>query len=163
MEVFNRLDAEEERFHEGELRIGGVKHAQGEHHRDARQDEQESRRQSASYAMQQPARIGRKLLRLGPRQQHAEIQRVQELRLGKPLLLFHENAMHEGDLPRRTAKAQEADLHPDAESLAERNGTGDGHIVNGLSRGRFMSSARQYDTLLRHLQPLVRLRGSLEH
>src|SRR6476620_3538324 len=49
-----------------------------EHHEGAGQHERETCGKSAQGAVQQPADIGRKLRGLWPRQQHAEIMRVQE-------------------------------------------------------------------------------------
>ena len=51
------------------------------------------RRAATAHPVQQPADIGRKLRRLGSRQQHAEVQRVQELRLRHPLFLVHDDAV----------------------------------------------------------------------
>ena len=75
--------------------------------------------QPAAHAVQQPADIGRELLRLRPRQQHAEVERVQEARLVDPLLLVDHDAMHHGDLAGRAAEIDAADLEPDLEELAE--------------------------------------------
>ncbi len=49
--------------------------------------------------MQQPTHIDRKLLGLGPGQQHAIVERMQEPRLPDPSLLLDEDAVHDGDLP----------------------------------------------------------------
>ncbi len=90
------------------------------HDRDgAGQNEEHARDQAAGDAMQKPAKISRKLLRLGPRQQHAEVQRLQETRLADPALFLDEEAMHDGDLPGRTAEAGEGDLRPCARRLFE--------------------------------------------
>ena len=64
-----------------------VEQAQAQHHQRAGQHEQDAGREPAAHAVQQPADIGRELLRLRPRQQHAEVERVQEPRLVDPLLL----------------------------------------------------------------------------
>ena len=45
---------------------------------DARQDEQNAGDEPAPGPVQQPADIDRELLRLGPRQQHAVVERMQE-------------------------------------------------------------------------------------
>ena len=68
--------------------------------------------------MQQPADVGRELLRLGPGQQHAVVERVQEARLADPALLVDEHAVHQRDLTGRAAEAEQADLRPGAERLA---------------------------------------------
>ena len=71
-------------------------------------------REPAAHAVQQPADIGRELLRLRARQQHAEIERVQETRLVDPFLLVDHDAVHHRDLAGRSAEAEAADLEPDA-------------------------------------------------
>src|SRR5690606_17582028 len=114
------------------LRIGGVKNAENEHHQKAGQDEQKPRHKAAPQPMQQPAGIGRKLLRLRPRQQHAEIERMEKLRLAEPLLLLHKNPVHQRDLASRAAKAQKTDLQPDEKGLAKGNTARSAHIVNSL-------------------------------
>ena len=60
--------------------------------------------QPADHATAFPAGIGGQLHRLWPRQQHAERQRAQELRLGQPAALVHQFVMHQRDLRRRSAK-----------------------------------------------------------
>ena len=79
--------------------------------------------------MHQPADVGRQLLRLGPRQEHAIVERVQETALRYPFLLIDENPVHDGDLPGRSAKTQAGDAPPDAEGLAK------GHAMASGSRG----------------------------
>src|SRR5262249_19042663 len=71
------------------------------------------------HAVHQPSEIGGELLRLRSRQQHAEIERMQEPRLIDPLLLIDNHAMHEGDLPGRSAEIDAADLQPDHKGLAK--------------------------------------------
>ena len=72
-------------------------------------------------AMHQPADIGRELLRLGARQQHAIVERMQETRLPNPSLLLDEDAVHHGDLSGRAAEAQRGDAQPDPHGLVQRN------------------------------------------
>jgi hypothetical protein len=56
----------------------------------------------------------------GPRQEHAEIQRVEEAALADPASLLHQLRLHDRDLPSRTAEADEAKLQPEAERFAKR-------------------------------------------
>jgi hypothetical protein len=46
---------------------------------------------------------------------------VQETALLDPLLLVHDHAMHDRDLPGGAAEADEAELQPEAERLRKRN------------------------------------------
>jgi hypothetical protein len=69
--------------------------------------------------MHQPTQISRKLLRLGARQQHAEIQCVQETRLVDPLPFINHDAMHQGDLPGRPTEVDAADLQPHQKGLGK--------------------------------------------
>jgi len=70
--------------------------------------------------MQQPADIGRKLLRFGPRQQHTEIKRMQKPPLAHPAFLNDQDAVHDGDLPGGSPETEQGDAHPDADGLAQR-------------------------------------------
>ena len=90
-----------------------VEQAQAQHHQRARQHEQDAGHEPAAHAVQRPADVGGELLRLRARQQHAEIERVQEARLVDPLLLVDQHAVHHGDLPGRPAEIDAADLQPD--------------------------------------------------
>ena len=69
--------------------------------------------------VQQPADIGRELLRLRSRQQHAVVQRMQEPAFGDPVLLLDQDAVHHRDLPGRAAEAEHGDPQPDPEGFAE--------------------------------------------
>jgi hypothetical protein len=70
--------------------------------------------------MHQPADVGRKLLRLGAREEHAIVERVQESFFGNPGFLFHQDAMHHRDLAGRTAEAEQRHAQPDARRLLQR-------------------------------------------
>ena len=114
-----RLDAEQRAVDHRHAAAERVEQAQAQHHQRAGQHEQDAGGQSAAHAVQQPADVGRELLRLRPRQQHAEIERVQEARLVDPFLLVDHDAMHHRDLAGRPAEIDAADLEPDLEELAE--------------------------------------------
>ena len=114
-----RLDAEQRAVDRRHAARQHVQHAQAQHHDCARQDEQHAGRKPAERAVQEPADIGGKLLRLGTGQQHAVIQGVQESRLVDPFLLVHQDAMHGRDLAGRPAEAEQADLDPGPKRLAE--------------------------------------------
>ena len=70
-----RLDADEQRLGDRQLAEGRVQHRQREHHQRARQHEQQPGRQAALEPVQAPADVGGELHGLGPRQQHAEVER----------------------------------------------------------------------------------------
>ena len=118
------LQAKEQRFHEADIAVGRVDVAERHDGDDAGQDEEPARHQAAGGAMQQPPDIGRKLLRFGPRQQHAVVQRVQEPAFRNPALLLDEDPVHDGDLPGRSAKAEDRDAEPDDKCFAEGNAVG---------------------------------------
>ena len=71
-----------------------VEQAQAQHDESAGQHEQDPGRQPAAHTVHQPAEIGRELGRLRPRQQHAEIERMQEARLVDPFFFVDHDAMH---------------------------------------------------------------------
>ena len=113
------LDAEQRAVDQRDAAAERVEQAQAQHHEGARQHEQDAGGEPAAHAMQQPADIGRELLRLRARQQHAEIERVQETRLVEPFFLVDHDAVHQRDLPGRAAEIDAADLQPDLEGFAE--------------------------------------------
>ena len=79
---------------------------------DAGQDEEDAGDEPAAGAVQQPADVGRELLRLRPGQQHAEVERMQEAPVAEPAPLLDEDAVHDRDLPGRAAEGQERDPEP---------------------------------------------------
>jgi hypothetical protein len=146
------LDPDERRLDEGHIAIDRVDRRQGEHDGRAGQDEEKPGREASPDAMQLPARVGRKLHRLGSGQQHAEIERMQEGRLVEPFLFVDQNAVHQGDMPCRSAERQQADPAERARRFAEgrsgvgvasgRGGVGDGHgkprmVCAGVRRRAF--------------------------
>jgi hypothetical protein len=65
---------------------------------------------AAPGAMEKPTDINGQLLCLGAGQEHAEIERVKKTRLAIQRLFSNELALHDGDLPRRAAEADEPKL-----------------------------------------------------
>lgn len=108
-----RLEAEEQRRHQRNVAQTGIDPAQSHDRDDAGQHEQHAGDQSAERPVHQPADVNGELLGFRSRQQHAVVQRVQETGLTDPAQLLHQHPVHHGDLPRRPAEAQQADLHPD--------------------------------------------------
>ena len=123
------LQAEKQRLDEADIAVGRIDIAQPHDGDDAGQDKKPAGHDAAGGPVQQPADIGRELLRLRARQQHAVVQRMQEPALGNPVLLLDENAMHHRDLPGRAAKAQDGDPQPDPEGFAKAD------AVAGISFG----------------------------
>ena len=113
------LQAEEQRFDEADIAVGRVDVAERHDGDDAGQDEQPAGHDAAGGPVHQPADIGRKLLCLGARQQHAVVQRVQETAFGNPVLLLDEDAVHHRDLPRRAAEREQRDAEPDAKGFTK--------------------------------------------
>jgi hypothetical protein len=114
-----RLDAVERSVDCRDAAAISVEQTQAEHHKGAGQHEQDAGGQAATHAVQYPADIGRKLRGLWSRQQHREIQRVQEAWLVDPFLLVDQDAMHHRNLACRPAEIDAADLQPDQKGLAE--------------------------------------------
>ena len=113
------LEAEEQRRDDRNVAPARVDVAERHDGDDAGQDEQPARHDAAERAMHQPADIGGELLRLGARQQHAVVERVQKPLLGDPALLLDQDAVHHRDLPGGAAEAQRRDAHPGPERLAQ--------------------------------------------
>ena len=99
-----RLEAEKQRRNRRYIAEGCVDVAQGHDADDPGHDEQAPSGDRARPAVHQPADIGRKLLRLRPRQQHAVAERMQEPGLPDPFLLVDDDAVHDRDLACRTAE-----------------------------------------------------------
>ena len=135
------LDAEQRTVDPRDATPKCVKKAQAEHEQRARQHEQDAGRKAAAHAVQRPTDVGRELLRLRPRQQHAEVERMQEARLVEPFLLVDDHAVHHGDLRGRTAEVDASDLQPQPERFAETRrsvrGTGQRLAVGPPSHAAF--------------------------
>ena len=116
------LEPEEQAFHDRLLLPEHVGDGQRHDREEARQHEQQSRDQAAADPVQQPADVGRELLRFGAGQQHAVTQRVQEPLFADPAFFLDQDAMHDGDLPGGAAERQQADAHPGARGFGERHG-----------------------------------------
>ena len=102
------LQPEEYRLDEADIAIGRVDVAQPHDGDDAGQDEQAAGHDAAGSPVQQPADIGRQLLRLRARQQHAVVQRMQKPALGDPVLFLDQDAVHDCDLPGGAAETSTA-------------------------------------------------------
>jgi len=72
----------------------------------------------------EPADVGGQLLGFRARQHHAVVQGMQEALLTDPAPALHQLGMHEGDLPRRAAKADQAQFEPKTQCLPEADGVG---------------------------------------
>ncbi len=101
-----------------------IKPRQRQHDDRAGEHKQRAGDDAAFDAMEQPADIGCKLLRLGPGQQHAVIERMEITRLIDPLFLIDENAMHHRNLRRRPAEGEDADFQRCDGEVADRGGVG---------------------------------------
>ena len=120
------LEAEEQRRDDRNIAPARVYVAQRHDGDDAGQDEQPACHDAAERAVHQPADVGSQLLRLGPRQQHAIVKRMQEPLFRDPALLLDQDAMHHRDLAGGAAEAQRRDPHPRPERLAQ------AHAMRGL-------------------------------
>jgi hypothetical protein len=69
--------------------------------------------------MQSPTDIGRQLLSLGARQQHAEIQGTQELVFADPASTRHDLLVHDGDLTGWPTEADKTQFGPELKGLPE--------------------------------------------
>ena len=117
-----RLEPQEQAFHDRLLLPEHVGNGQRHDRDEAWQHEQQASDQAPARPVEQPADVSRELLRFGTGQQHAIAQCVQETLFADPAFFIDENAVHDGDLPGRAAKRQQADAHPGASGLGERNG-----------------------------------------
>ena len=100
---------------------GGIDVAEPHDGDDAGQNEQPTGQKASARSVHQPADIGRELLGLRTRQEHAVIERMQEPAFGNPPLFLHQNAVHDRDLPGWTAETQHRYAQPDAKRFAKRH------------------------------------------
>jgi redox-sensitive bicupin YhaK (pirin superfamily) len=114
-----RLDAVEHARHQWRLAEREVDPRQGDEDQQRRQHEERPGHDAAPGAVQQPADVGRELLRLRSRQHHAVVERVQEASLRDPAPALDQLLVHHRDLAGRSAEADEAELEPEAERVAK--------------------------------------------
>ena len=136
------LQAEEHRLDEADIAIGRVDVAQAHDGDDAGQDEQAAGHDAAGGPVQQPADIGRELLRFRPRQQHAVVQRMQKPALRDPVLFLDQDAVHHRDLPGRAAETQHGDPQPDPEGFTEADAVTE--VAGGTGLGRLVDRGIHY-------------------
>src|SRR5436190_5709194 len=137
------LEAEEQRRDDRNVAPARVDVAEGHDGDDAGHDKEATRHDAPKRAMHQPADVGGKLLRLGPRQQQEIVEPVQKALFGNPPFLLDKDAMHCRDLAGGTAKAERRDAHPCPEGLAHAYAMR-GHVGDGAGHSRIV-----------HLRPLV--------
>src|SRR4030095_6475537 len=75
--------------------------------------------------VKQPSDICGELLGLGPRKQHAVIERVEKALLAAPPLFLDQLGLHNRDLAGRPAKTDESEFQPEAERFRK------GRVRNG--------------------------------
>ena len=115
------LQPEEQALDQGKMSEAEIGNAERQHHNEAGKHEERSGSDAAPHPVHQPADIGGKLLRLGPWQEHAVVQRMEEPLLVDPAFLLDEHAVHQRDLAGGAAEIDEPDLEPDQQRLAEGN------------------------------------------
>ena len=102
------------------LGIKRICDAERQHDQRAGQHEKNAGDQPTPDSVQQPADIGRKLLRLRSRHEHAVVERMQEAGLVDPVPFLDDHAVHQHDLTGGPAETEQADLQPDFEGVAAR-------------------------------------------
>ena len=112
-----RLDAVQQSSDPRHIAKGHIHPAQRDQDKQRGQHKQDTGHDTAPGAVHQPADVGGQLLRLGSGQQHAVVQGVQKTGFRDPALLLHQLAVHDGNLPGRTTKADKAQLEPEAKRL----------------------------------------------
>jgi hypothetical protein len=97
-----------------------VEPAQAEEEKGRWQHEQRPRCHAALCPVQPPTKPGRKLMRLGSRQEHAKIQLLREIRLSDSPTPLDEFAVHDRNLPGGAAESNTRELLPKPHRLAEK-------------------------------------------
>ena len=114
-----RLQPEQHARDRADIAGEDVEPAQPHDRDDAGEDEQQSGDEPAAHAVEQPADVGRELLRLGAGKQRAEVERVEETLLVDPAFFVDQHAVHQRDLRRRAAERQQGDPRPGAGGVGE--------------------------------------------
>ncbi len=136
------LDAVENARHYRHFAKGDVQPGQRDENEQRRQHEQCPGDDPAPTAVHQPAQVRGQLLGLWPRQQHAVIKGMQESSFGNPASALHQLLVHDRDLPRRAAEADEAQFEPEPEGHAQADGVGSGQGRSSSVPGRFAHGRR---------------------
>jgi hypothetical protein len=134
---YRGLDAVEQPGDDRLLPPRHVDPRQRDQQHERRQHEEHARGDAAARLVQQPSEVGRELLRLRTRQHHAVVQCMQETPLADPAPSLDQLGVHDRDLPRRPAEADEAELEPEAQRFGEADGCGGliGHRLHDNRRG----------------------------
>ena len=110
-----------------------VERRQAEQGQHAGQHEQGAGDQAAAEPVEQPADVDGQLLSLGAGEQHAVVEGVQESALPDPAFLVDQGALHDRDLPGRSAEGLQARSEPRLDGLPERDHVTSGrHFAGGL-------------------------------
>ena len=134
------LDAKEDCGYQRDIPEGRVNHGQREHNKRTGQDKQKTHRHSAFKPVHAPTDVSCELHGFRPGQQHAKTQSAQVVLLTQPPLLIDDDAVHERDLRRRTAKAEYSDAFPQVASASPNDGAGT--VSSILSETTFPPSDR---------------------
>ena len=100
-----RFDSIEQSGDERRLAGYEVNPREGDQDEQRWQNKKRTRYDATHGAVHEPADISRQLLRLGARQEHAIVQRVQKASFGNPAPFFDQLLMHDRNLPGGTAEA----------------------------------------------------------
>ncbi len=113
------LQAEEQTGDIAYVSIGGIDVAQPKDGDEARKHEQSSGDQAANRPVEQPADIDRQLMGLWPGKQHAVVERMQEAMFADPSFFVDDDAVHDGDLSRRSAETERRNSCPHFRRLTQ--------------------------------------------
>ena len=113
------LQAVERRRNPGDISEFHVNITQAPQDEHGWEHEQHPGDDTAPRPMHEPADVGGQLLSFGARQEHAVVKGVQESVLVDPLAAFDQLRVHDGDLARGPAEADESQLQPESERFGK--------------------------------------------
>lgn len=117
-----------------EMSARHVEPGEGEKDQDGREDEERAGGDTSFGTVKSPAEVGGELLGLRAGKQHGEIQRVEEMLVGKPALLLDELPVHDGNLAGGSTEADPPEFPPESERREERRHfLGVGMISSGIA------------------------------
>ena len=114
-----RLQSVEQGRNDQQISKGCIDVTEEEEDKNGGKNEQAPCNRTSSHPVQQPADVGRQLLRLRAGQNHAVVQGIEKPLIAHPFPLLHQFMVHDGNLSGRAAEVDETKLEPELERLGK--------------------------------------------
>ena len=110
-------DQSEDGLHGLDVSVIGIKHGQNPEQQRGRKNKQDRRGNRPAQTLHFPSRINGQLVRLGSRQEKAEVEAAGEFPGGEPFSPLDQFLAQDGDLAGRTAETDQAEPGKEADHL----------------------------------------------